>query len=416
MDNKKKEVVVIGSGIIGTFCAYELSKRGIQVTVIDQSEPGSGCSHANAGWITPCFALPLAMPGMLSKSLKWLFNSSSPLYIKPEPSVTLFKWLLRFIQSMHPQTAASAVGVLTELSKYSLEAYIRLASEFDHSLGFERKGLLFVNQTQQGLRHALEDLERMSAHGITGQSLSVDAVRLLEPAITGKLAGGIYYPQEAHLEPLGAIERLVQLAKENGAKFLNNVEAYDFQIKNKEIISLRTTQGDFTADSFVLATGSWSYALGKRLGVNIPILGGKGYSMTIPSLKPSPQIPIMISERKIAITPRNGSIRIAGTLELVNQDDCISPKRVEAVLTGAKTCLSIPEAIRPTNIWRGLRPCTPDGIPIIGIPRQIGNLLVVSGHQMLGMQTAPATGRLAADLLLGEKPPFDPRPFRVNRF
>ena len=153
-----------------------------------------------------------------------------------------------------------------------------------------------------------------------------------------------------------------------------------------------------------------------RLGINVPILGGKGYAIIVPKLDLMPSVPIMIVERKIAITPRKDSLRLAGTLELVNRDEGITSRRVDAILNGSRALLNVPANPEIREVWRGLRPCTPDGVPIIGYPKRYSNLLVVTGHQMLGLQSAPGTGRLAADLVLGAQPAFDPRPFRATRF
>lgn len=414
---KREDIVIIGGGIIGMACAYELSQRGAQVTVIDKGEVGHGCSYGNAGWVTPCFAMPLPMPGMLLKAMGWLLDPESPLYIKPSMSPSLISWLMRFLRSMNEPLMLQSIQSLVDISKYSLEAYAQLHEKYPNSISYEQKGLLMVSQTNAGLEAADEERRLVEPHGIPGSYLSADEVRKLEPAVVGDIKGGVYFPKEAHVEPLAAVRTLAEAAIQYGAKILPKTEVYDFVIENQQIKEILTTRGTIRADKFVLATGSWSPGLAKKLSLNIPVLGGKGYAIITNPLEIQPKIPLMLVERKIAVTPRAGSLRLAGTLELVNPtDDSISPRRVNAIIKGASRFLKMPEKPEVLELWRGLRPCTPDGVPVVGYSSSYKNLFISAGHQMLGLQSAPGSARLAADLLLDETPMFDPRPFRADRF
>jgi D-amino-acid dehydrogenase len=421
----KNDILIIGGGVVGMSCAYELSARGAKVTLIDRGEPGFGCSYGNAGWITPCFAMPLPMPGMMIKSLKWMTNPDGPLYIQPKPSVLLFRWLTRFLFSMNQRQALRSVAALTEISKYSIDAYAKLDQALPNRIGFERRGLLMVGQGTDGVKAAKHEMDLVAEHGIPGRLLDERGVRELEPALTGPLQGGVYFPEEAHAEPLQVVQALRDGAIANGATILPRTEVFDFHFSEgapgaRRITGIRTTRGDMTADQFVLATGSWSVPIAKRLGIRVPVLGGKGYSIIVKPFSPAPKIPLMLLEKKIAVTPRKDTIRLAGTLELVDRDESITPRRVDAILKGSREFMNVPaiSELTPsiTEVWRGLRPCTPDGVPIVGYPKQYSNLLLLTGHQMLGLQSAPGTARLAADLLLGTAPAFDPAPFRATRF
>lgn len=424
MIDQKSDILVIGGGVIGMACAYELSSRGAKVTVIDRGEPGFGCSYGNAGWITPCFAMPLPMPGMMLKSLKWLTNPDGPLYIQPKPSILLARWLTRFLFSMTEKQARSSVAALTEISKYSLDAYAKLDQAFPNTIGFERKGLLMVGQGDAGVKAARTEMDLVAENGIPGRYLDEAGCRELEPALTGPLKGGVYFPDEAHGEPLAIVRALMEGAVRNGATILPRTEVFDFVEQEGRITSVRTTRGEIRAEKFALATGSWSVPIARRLGLNIPILGGKGYSIIVKPFSPAPKIPLMLVEKKIAVTPRKDTIRLAGTLELVDRDESITPRRVNAILKGSAEFMNVPKggldspelSASISEVWRGLRPCTPDGVPVIGFPKRYANLLVMTGHQMLGLQSAPGSGRLAADLLLGAQPAFDPHPFRATRF
>ena len=287
--------------------AHELAERGARVTVIDRGEVGFGCSYGNAGWITPCFAMPLPMPGMLLKSVGWLLNPDSPLYIKPELNLRLVRWLLRFLLSMNRGLMNRSIAALTEISTYSLDAYARLAERHPGAFGFEKKGLLMVGQGQSGVDAAIEEMELVAPYGIPGHSLDEAGVRQLEPALTGALKGGVYFPSEAHAEPLAVVRALAEAAVKLGARVLPRTEVFEFQQNGRRIEAVRTTRGWFKADQVVLATGSWSPEIARSLRLRVPILGGKGYALIVKPFSPAPKHPIMIVEKKIAVTPRTAS-------------------------------------------------------------------------------------------------------------
>ncbi len=412
----KADVLIVGGGVIGLACAYELSRAGASVILIDKSDPGYGCSYGNAGWITPCFSMPLPMPGMLLKSIGWLTDPESPLYIKPELSMTLFRWLLRFLLSMNKKQMLRSVDALTGISKQSLEIYKQLALTTDKPFSFEQKGLFMVAQSEDGFKYARSEMELVARSGIPGRIMGEEEARAFEPSLTQRIKGGVFFDEEAHAEPLQVTQTLAHEAQKLGARIISKAEVIDFQLGPKGIAAARTTRGIFVADQFVLATGSWSPGIAQTLGLRVPVLGGKGYAIITDPLTPNPLRPMMLVEKKVAVTPRNGTLRLAGTLELVNQDETFTTRRVEAIVRGAREFMNVPENIRYHEIWRGLRPCTPDGVPIIGRTARYPNLILATGHQMLGLQSAPGTGKLVADLALGRPTDIDPQPFRATRF
>jgi len=412
----KADVLIVGGGVIGLASAYELSRAGAKVIVIDKYDPGYGCSYGNAGWITPCFAMPLPMPGMLFKSIRWLTDPESPLYIKPELSPTLIRWLFRFLLSMNKKQMLSSVAALTEISKQSLHLYKQLSKTTDKPFSFEQKGLLMVAQSDEGMEYTRSEMEFVASHGIPGKLMSEEETRAFEPSLTKRIKGSVFFNEEAHAEPLQVTQTLAHEARKLGAHIISKAEVIDFQLGPNGIAAARTTRGIFEAQQFVLATGSWSHAIGQTLGLRVPVLGGKGYAIITDPLDINPKRPMMLVEKKVAVTPRNGTLRLAGTLELVNQDETFTTRRVEAIVRGAREFMNVPETIHYHEIWRGLRPCTPDGVPIIGRTKRYPNLLLATGHQMLGLQSATGSGKLVADLTLNRTPDVDPRPFRADRF
>jgi D-amino-acid dehydrogenase len=356
------------------------------------------------------------MPGLFFKSIKWLFDPLSPLHIKPEPSLLLISWLYHFMRSMNEKKMKESIQALTELSIFSLQAYQELDKLFLHATSFEQKGLLMVGQTAAGVKSAVEEMKLVAEHGIPGQQLSSDEIHKLEPAITGKIEGGVFFPKEAHAEPLAVVQTLEKASLQNKVDFFPNTEAYFFETQNQVITEVRTTRGTLKAKQVILATGLWSTIIAKQIGLNVPIMAGKGYSMIVKPFAPAPHLPLMLVEKKIAVTPRANTIRIAGTLELVRNDDSINNRRVQAILKGSREFMNVPENPEIIETWRGLRPCTPDGVPLIGRSHKHRNLVISAGHQMLGLQTGIGSGKLTAEIALNQKPSFDPRPFRIDRF
>ncbi len=402
----KKSVTVIGGGIIGLSCAVKLAEAGADVVVIEKEQVGYGCSYGNAGWMTPCFSMPLPMPGMLLKSMKWMLNPSGPLYIKPVPSVLLTQWLTRFLLSMTEKKSQIAIEALVTLSLKSLNDYKKLAQEYPE-IEMQQKGLLMVSATPVGVKAAVNEMNLVEKYNIPGRKLNAEQIKELEPALKGNLLGGVYFSDEAHAEPLKVVQALAKKAQKLGVKILENTEFkkanFSTDGQKKKIKSIQTSKGEMQADVFVLAAGSWSQSLASDLALDVPILGGKGYALIVDRLQSQPKIPIMIVDRKIAITPRQDSLRIAGTLELVNQDFSITDRRVKAIFDGAKEFLHIPENIKVHETWRGLRPCTPDGVPVIGWAKNYHNLMLACGHQMLGLQSGLGTGQLVSDLIVSGK-------------
>ena len=414
MNSKKVDVLVIGAGVIGSSVAQALQAAGRKVTVIDRGAVGYGCSYGNAGWITPCFAMPLPQPGMFFKSISWLLDPESPLYIKPEASLLLGKWLWHFTKSMTHKKMNRSIEVLAEISKESLKIYDQL-SLTQANFGFDKKGLLMVSATSAGLAAAVQEMELMANRGIEGKKLSAEEVIALEPSLKKNIKGGVYFTKEAHAEPLQVVQRIFKDFQNQGGIF-EQAEVYDFEFEGTKIKKVLTTQGNYEADLIVLAMGTWSKTLAEKLKSNIPILGGKGYSLIVENFKAKPTHPIMIVEKKIAVTPRADSVRVAGTLELVDQDYSITKRRVDAILKGSKEFFDFPEEPKIRELWRGLRPCTPDGVPMIGFSKKWSNLFYCTGHQMLGLQSATGSAKLAKQLIFNETTYTDPKPFTADRF
>jgi len=410
-----KDVVVIGGGVVGVASAVELARRGATVTVVERDLVGQGCSYGNAGWLTPSQAFPLANPAMLLKSFKWMLDPESPLYIQPRLDPAFLRWLVEFVLASRKAKFERGATALLELCKISTDLWADVAKRSTVDFGFERHGLLAVYEKPGSMESAKGVIDMLAKAGIPAERWTADDVREKEPAIVGKTVGGYFYPDDAHCEPYQAVRALRAEAESLGVTFLEHTEVFDIS-SDTGPRRLKTTRGTMTAQQLVVATGPWSEAMGKMLGFRLPVIGAKGYSLVLPPANPHPKRSIYLIERKVAVNPHRDSLRIAGTLELVRNDFSINTRRVDVIVRGAKAMLNIGEAPVAREIWRGLRPCTPDGMPAIGRARGRGDVWLATGHQMTGLKTATGTGLLLAQLMAGETPRFDPEPFRADRY
>jgi D-amino-acid dehydrogenase len=230
------------------------------------------------------------------------------------------------------------------------------------------------------------------------------------------MAGGVNYPEDAHLDPHSFVLGLARQAERNGAAFFDGTEAIGFETAGRKITAVRTTRGDIHPNQVVLATGSWTPAVARDLNLKIPIQAAKGYSLTFLRPDPCPPIPVILSEAKLAVTPMGPHLRFAGTLEMAGMDLSINSRRVGALRRRPARYFEGMDDLKLVEIWRGLRPCTPDGLPILGAGGAWENLILAAGHAMIGMSLGPITGEIVAQLACGETPDFDLDPLAQERF
>jgi D-amino-acid dehydrogenase len=410
------DVVVIGGGVVGVACGLELARRGVSVVVIERDRVGHGCSFGNAGWLTPSLATPLANPGMLLKSIWWMLDPESPLYIQPRLDPSYLRWLDGFLLASRRAAFERGTAALVELCRASVDLWEALAARSADSFGFERHGLLAVYEHAASLEAARGSVDLAARSGVRAERWTADELRAREPAIVGRQVGGYFFPDDAHCEPYRAVRALAAKALAAGVVFAEGAEVFGVSPGGHGPRRLLTTRGEISADRIVLAAGAWSERLGRMFDLRVPILGAKGYSLLLPRATPHPTRSIYLVERKVAVNPHAGALRIAGTLELVRNDFSINQRRVNVILCGAQAMLNLGDAPVVSQIWRGLRPCAPDGMPLIGRARGRGDVWLATGHQMTGLKTAPGTGVLLANLMTGETPRFDPAPFRADRY
>ncbi|NBV23376.1 MAG: FAD-dependent oxidoreductase [Proteobacteria bacterium] len=433
---KELNILIIGSGVIGLSTAYYCAQRGHRVTVLERvPESRDGCSFGNAGMIVPSHFIPLAAPGMVALGLKWMWNPESPFYIKPRLDIDLLDWGFKFWQAATAQRVERAAPLLRDLSFASRACFEELAHGAPVSdpalnadkpgnagsetgaprgggigdFGLTTRGLLMLCKTQHGLDDEAKFAERANALGVPAQVLDAKQAAALDPSVTMDVAGAVLFPKDAHLTPGRFMAALKAQCDAAGVRFKWNTEATGFALQSTRLTSVRTTRGDFVADEVVLAGGSWSPLLARELGLSLPMQAGKGYSLTLPKPPQLPQLCSIFTEARLAVTPMGSSLRIGGTMEIAGLNEDINPVRVRGIIKSVPKYFpqfnaSHFEGIQP---WRGLRPCSPDGLPYVGRTAKFTNLSFATGHAMMGLSLGPITGKLMAQILSGEAPQFD---------
>ena len=411
-----KSVVVIGGGIIGLCSAYYLQKAGCQVMVIDKTNMSEGASYVNAGYITPSHFISLAAPGMINKGIKWMLNSASPLYIKPRLDLDFLKWSLAFKKSATKAKVEASISVIKDINLYSRDLYEDLKQCGDFNFHLERKGLLMCYKSDKVGEEEWGVGQRGIKEGLGVKNLSPKEVNELEPHANLDIKGAVYYDCDAHMTPHHFMKDMTSYLKTAGVLFFANETVKDVTVFNNKITEIVTDKQRLIADEVVLAAGTWSPLITKKLGIKAPIQAGKGYRINV-ERETGISIPAILCEAKVAVTPMDGFTRFAGTMEFAGINHNINTKRVKAIAEAVKRYykdLEITEAEK-ADAQCGLRPCSPDGLPYLGKSAKCNNLTIATGHAMMGWSLGPATGKLVSQIILDKKTALNLDSFNPDR-
>jgi D-amino-acid dehydrogenase len=389
----------------------------LSVTIVDQNQFGRGCSHANCGLICPSHVLPMAGPGAAWAGIKTLLARNSPLKIKPRLDPALWSWLWRFARHCNPRSQLAGGWASHALLASSRELYDELLADEQIDCEWETKGLLLVFQTAAAFEHYAQTDELLGREfGLHAKRLDREALTAFEPALLPGLAGGWWTQGEAHLRPDRLMTELKRVLLARGVSVREECSAQSLVCENGQARAIETPQGEIAADAFVLATGALAPQWQRQLGCRLPIQPGKGYSITMPRPVRCPAVPMIFEEHRVAVTPFRSGYRLGSTMEFAGYDKSIAPRRLELLTAAARQYLHEPLAAPVQEQWYGWRPMTPDSVPIIGPSPALANVWIAAGHNMLGLSMAPATGRLVAELIAGEEPHVEPKPYSASRF
>ena len=415
-DQKQSHVIVIGGGVIGASSAYFLRLAGYRVTLIDKNTLGSQCSHGNCGLICPSDALPLASPGAVSSTLKTLFKRHNPLYIKPRVSPRLWLWLVKFALRCNQRHMLQAAEARMPLLESSLHLYQSLIEREQIECEWQKNGLLYVYKDQAAMDSYQATDELLTKHfSLSAKRFDTCALSELEPAVSEDVAGGWYYEEDAHLRPDRLMSEWKRVLQSYDVDVLEATEVFKFKRKGIKATGVLTRDGVIEADKFVLAVGAISPQWEKEIGADLPIQPGKGYSLTYPKPQYSPRIPMIFPQHRVAMTPMKSGYRLGSTMEFSGYDTSINRRRIELLKKGAEPYLREPYGDQVEEEWYGWRPMIYHGIPIIDTSPRMDNVLVATGHNMLGLSMGPATGKLVSELVAGEPTHVSAKPYQLLR-
>jgi len=418
--NSVMKVVIIGGGIVGLSSAYYLSESGHEVTVIDKTDISGNCSYGNAGYVCPSHFVPLATPGIVKQGLKWMWNSKSPFYVQPRLNLSLIDWGLKFMRSATPEHVERSAIPLRDIAILSQKMYEDWTKLPQFQFAYEHKGLLEVFQTDKGGDHAKHIMHRAHDLGLTDTVL-LDASELqaLEPHTTVEAKGAVWFKCDAHLYPNKLMTQLVADLKNKGVHFILNDEVIGFEKNQQQVTKVRTTKQVVDADSVVIAAGSWSRELSALLQLKIPLMPGRGYSVTLENSPHRLNYPSVLIEGRVALTPMDGNkIRFGGTMEITSTQTPPRYQRVQGILDAVKRYypeFDVPMPA-PEHIWYGYRPCSADGLPYLGRTQKWKNVVMATGHAMVGLSLGAGTGKLVSEIVNESSLSMDISAFKPERF
>ncbi len=418
------KIIVIGSGLMGVSTAYYLSEQGHEVIVVDrQSGPAQETSFANACVLHPSQASPWNHPGIAWQILKWMGKENSPFLLRPGALPSLLSWGLTFLNHAKPEKFQTNLRVNTALANYNIECVEELQKQHPFDYSAQHFGSMKVLEKEQDLENARDQVALFQTMGIECKVLNQAEVFNQEPALVengSKLCGGILYPLDQTGDAYQFCLKLAELCKLKQVQFEYGSDVQEFLITNDKITGIKTSKGDYLADAFVLAAGSYSPLLAKTLKLKLPIRPIKGYSITLgmANWNLKPKMAVIDEEAHVAITPLGDRLRAAGTAELNGYNLEINAQRIRMVLQ--QVIARYPEAgnnVQDADInpWTGLRPTTADGVPIMG-GTSIKNLYLNTGHGHLGWSLAMGSGKIVADIINGNAPDINTEPYALTRF
>jgi D-amino-acid dehydrogenase len=406
-------VVVIGGGVIGLASAYQLVRDGAEVTLIDARETGRGASEVNAGWVCPAESGPVPAPGMISQALRWMLRRDSPLYVRPSLDPSFLRFMLAMARHCNRSDYRAGMQALMHLSQGTME---QLDAYREDGLVFEMHadGLLLTFLSEAKLEGHLVDIDLAESAGLEPEVLRGSAVREREPALADEVRGGVYYPHERHLDPVALGRALRDRCAALGVALLEGTPLEEVEREGSLVRAIRCGHERLEADAFLLAAGAWSGPLAKAFGENLPVRPGKGYSLDLPSLEL--RQPTYLTEAKVAVTPLDGRLRLAGTMEFGPLDERVDPARTAAIGRAPSSFLREWQVPIEPELGAGLRPMSPDGLPLVGRLGGLENAFVSTAHAMLGLTLAPSSAAAISGLIVRGEQSAALAPFAPDRF
>ncbi|PFG39493.1 D-amino-acid dehydrogenase [Georgenia soli] len=408
-----RTVAVVGAGMVGLSTAWFLQEHGTEVTVLERRTVAAGASWGNAGWITPGISTPLPEPAVLRYGVRAVLSPASPVYVPPTTNPRLIRFLLRFARSSTARRWRTAMESLVPINGRALAAFDQLAAGGVAGRTREAESFLAAYRTTAEREVLLEELRHIRAAGqdIEFDVLTGSEARAVEPALSDEIGAAIRLRGQRFLNPGEFVARLAESVRARGGVIREQTRVVRLADTGDGVAVTAADAGADRFDAVVVATGAWLGDLARGLGVRTPVQAGRGYSFSVP-VDHLPAGPVYLPAQRVACTPVGDRLRVAGMMEFRAPDAPLDPRRIDAIVAAARPLLRGADLDDRRDEWVGARPCTPDGLPLVG-PTRSPRVHVAGGHGMWGITLGPVTGQLLADALVtGHRPrelaPFDP--------
>ncbi|MBX5204625.1 FAD-binding oxidoreductase [Rhizobium sp. NZLR1] len=409
-------IVVVGAGIIGATIAYELQRRGNNVTLLDKAAPGRGASYGNMASIAVTEFMPASRPGIWAQMPKWLLDPEGPVRIRPGYLPKLVPWFLMFLAASRPSKLRELEAAGAALCRRVHEDLDVLLKETGLTHMLTAEGCLSLYADEAEFQTDREHIDILERFGFRHEILGGNAIRDLEPALTTTIGKAVLFPDNRSIaDPYKLVTALTEKFQALGGRIVQG-DVVDFEQNEAGVSAVRLADGQiFAANAVVLAAGAFTARLSALLREHIPLETERGYHTQIMEPGISMRHSIIWPARAFMVTPTAGGIRVGGTVEMAGLDAPPDYRRAKILVKRAQEALPELKAVETTE-WMGHRPALPDTVPVMGPSAKRRNVWYATGHGHLGLTYAATTGRLMADLVTGAQPPVDMRPYRIDRF
>lgn len=404
----RPRTVIVGAGIVGLATAYFLARAGRDVLVLDREPVGEGASCGNAGLLS-IGHYPLTRPGASWRGLRWMLDRDAPLFIRPRPDPRLVSWLWTFHRHCTPSWLERCMRELCAMGFPTLALLEQVLADEGIDCDYRRDGWLDVVMHPENLPHAEAEARALVPHGYSYQVLTGDELRRRSPCFTDEVAGAVWHRDSAHCHPGDLMRGLAAACARRGVELRTDTTVAGLvRDRQGRAAGVRTDRGEaFEGDSVVIAAGVWSGRLAREMGLAIPMQGARGYHVQLEGVPALPFTGCVLHETFVAVTPMRDQLRLAGTLEIQPLGRPWMRNRLRMLPEGARRYLHGIDAARTVAEWAGYRPCTSDGMPVIGAVPSTPGLFVGTGHAMMGMTLGPVTARVLAEMVLGRQPAME---------
>jgi glycine/D-amino acid oxidase-like deaminating enzyme len=408
-------VVVIGAGIVGVCAAWQLLRRGADVTLIDRDEPGLGCSYGNAGALSFGSVAPLAMPGVMRDALGMLFDPAAPLRIPLHYLPKAAPWLRRFVRASRPDEVRRISQALSTLLANSIERHIEILHEVGAADIVRRTGQLYLYPDETWLRKDALSWQLRKDHGLRIERLGRGDILALEPEVGPDYTIGMFTPDQGmSINPYRQVTAIASdFARRGGQIIRDRIVA--IAVEGDRVRAVRGENASYACDHAVICAGAWSMQLLAALGYALPLESQRGYHVTVPTPGITVTRPVIAADRKVFLTPMEDGLRAAGTVEFGGLARAPSKKRADFLMRDVSRVFPRAQIPADWSFWMGHRPCFPDSLPVMGPSRHRG-LWFNFGHGHLGLTMSASSGDILARAICGEPSNIDLTAFSYLRF